>query len=85
MGPIYDEYLNIRVNRVIMNIMSRLATKWGINKKKRGWKSQVVRLALVYSYLVDVLHVDPKQAPEEAVKYLATEFMRVYGIKLNIR
>jgi len=77
----YTEYLNVRIDEIVNRAVEGLARKWGLKeryikqlkegKKPKGYKSETVRLAIVYAYLVDVLKVDPKHAPDKAIEYLA--------------
>ena len=74
----YTKYLNVRIDEIVDRAIEKLAVKWGIKqaymknpKKRRGYKSEVVRMAIVYAYLVDVLKIDPREAPDRAVEFLA--------------
>ena len=72
--PRYDTYLNVRIDPIVSRALERLASKWGVKQKaKRGYKSETTRLAIVFAYLVDVLHVDPREAPDKAIEYLSRE------------
>ena len=63
----------MRIDVIVDKAIERLATKWGLktNKKAKRYRSEVVRRAVVYAYLVDVLKVDPREAPDKAIEYLA--------------
>lgn len=79
--PRYDRYLNVRIDPIVDRAIESLASKWGLKeryrrqkemgKKPRGYRSEAVRMAIVYAYLVDVLKVDPRLAPDKAIEYLA--------------
>lgn len=58
----YEKYLNVRIDKIVDRAIEKLAEHWGKKGGKRGYRSHIVRLAIVYAYLVEVRGIDPKVA-----------------------
>ncbi len=73
----YRDFIGFRADPIVSRCIERLASKWGIKKrlkgKGKGYKSETIRMAIVYAYLVDIFGVDPKEAPDKALEYLLRE------------
>ncbi len=71
----YQEFVGVRMDPIVLRCIERLASKWKVKERVkkgelRGYKSETIRLAIVYAYLVEVMGVNPKEAPEKAAEYL---------------
>jgi len=68
----YKIQMNVRFDIIVERAFERLAEAWGL-KGQRGYKSSVVRMAIVYAYLVDILKLNPEEARKIAHIYPYTE------------
>ena len=74
----YIDYLNVRIDPIAKGALNKLGEAWGLQKEDGTVNnSEVVRRALIYSYLVYVEGVDPVRASYELEEYIQEKLIEL--------